>query len=89
MNNKQKVIQYIRFGIYQLSAQNGSLQFEDICRHLSRARICSNILPSTGPVQSGGDQGRDFESFYTYLQQSSIAITSFLGLVSEVLVKLN
>ncbi|MFK7808534.1 MAG: hypothetical protein AB8F74_12085 [Saprospiraceae bacterium] len=83
MKNRQSVIQHIRFGISQLSAQNGSLQFEHICRHLTRARICSNILPATGPVQAGGDQGRDFETFHTYLKNSHLKNDSFIGLQSD------
>jgi len=83
MKNKQNVIQQIRFGISQLSAQNGSLQFEHICRHFAKVRICSNLLPATGPVQAGGDQGRDFETFHTYLKQSPISNSSFIGLVSS------
>jgi len=83
MNNRQNVIQQIRFGISQLSAQNGYFKFEHICRHLTRARICSNILPATGPVQGGGDQGRDFETFPTYFKKSSSGKNSYQDLISE------
>ena len=78
-----QVIEQIRFGLEQLSARNGMYEFEHLCRHYARNRICSNILPSSGPVSAGGDQGRDFESFRTYLQQSPISNSSFIGLVSE------
>ncbi len=81
--SKTELIALIRFGIQQLSARNGQMDFEHICRFFARARIHINILPATGPVQSGGDQGRDFETFHSYLAQSSIANTSFLGLFSE------
>ena len=83
MKNIQNVNHHIRFGISQLSTQNGSMQFEHICRHLARATICSNLLPATGPVQAGGDQGRDFETFHTYLSQSSISNNTFIGLASD------
>lgn len=83
MNNRQTVIQQIRFSISQLSARNGSFEFEHLCRHLTRLRICSNILPATGPVQSGGDQGRDFETFPTYFPKSSTGKNSFYDLISE------
>lgn len=73
----------IRFGLEQLSAQNQHHEFEQMCRHIARSRICSNILPATGPVSVGGDQGRDFETFRTYLQQSSISGSSFVGLISK------
>ena len=73
----------IRFALEQLSAHNGHHEFEHLCRHLARQRICSNILPATGPVSSGGDQARDFETFRSYLSRSSIAESSFMGLVAE------
>jgi hypothetical protein len=77
-----QVISQIRFGLEQLSTKNAHHEFEHMCRHLTRARICSNILPATGPVSSGGDQGRDFETFRTYLNRTSIADSSFIGLAS-------
>ena len=40
-------------------------------------------MPATGPVQAGGDQGRDFESFHTYLAKSPLATSSFVGLASD------
>ncbi|MFA6072015.1 MAG: hypothetical protein WC810_25860, partial [Janthinobacterium sp.] len=57
---KLELTTLIRFGIQQLSARNGQMEFEHICRQFARSRIHLNILPATGPVQSGGDQGRDF-----------------------------
>ncbi|WP_342328071.1 hypothetical protein [Pedobacter sp. FW305-3-2-15-E-R2A2] len=71
--------QYIRFHIGQLSANNGSADFEKICLYYARLRIHRNILPATGPVQAGGDQGRDFETFHTYLSNTEIARSSFLA----------
>ena len=82
MANLDQVISQIRFGIEQLSAKNSHHEFEHLCRHLTRARICSNILPATGPVSAGGDQGRDFETFRTYLNSTSIADSTFIGLAS-------
>src|SRR4029077_8966703 len=76
------VISHIRFGLEQLSARNAHHDFEHLCRHLTRNRICSNILPSTGPVSAGGDQGRDFETFRTYLCSAPISDSTFVGLVS-------
>ncbi|MGD0856988.1 MAG: hypothetical protein ABSA18_14485, partial [Dehalococcoidia bacterium] len=78
-----QVIARIRFELEQLSSRNGQHEFEHLCRNVARLRICSNILPSTGPVSAGGDQGRDFETFRTYLQTSPIATSSFIGLASE------
>src|SRR5215207_1564987 len=83
MANIDQVASQIRFGLDQLSARNAHHDFEHLCRHLTRARICSNVLPATGPVAAGGDQGRDFETFRTYLRASPIANTTFVGLASD------
>ncbi|KAA9349734.1 hypothetical protein [Larkinella humicola] len=80
---KTEIIAQIRFGINQLSARNGQMDFEHICRFYARSRIHINILPATGPVQAGGDQGRDFETFHSYMAQCSIASTSSVGLFSK------
>lgn len=81
--NIDQVISQIRFQLEQLSAKNAHHVFEHLCRHLARARICSNILPATGPVSAGGDQGRDFETFRTYLRSSPIHNSAFVGKVSQ------
>jgi hypothetical protein len=74
---------YIRYQLSQLSARNGEHVFEDIAFNLARKRVASNLLPATGPVQSGGDQGRDFESYHSYLANSSLGNSSFAGLISN------
>lgn len=84
MANIDQVKLQIRFQLSeQLSAENAHHEFEHLCRYLTRVRICSNILPATGPVSAGGDQGRDFETFRTYLTSSPIAKSTFIGLVSQ------
>ncbi len=82
MATRAQVTSQIRFGLGQIAAHNEQHDFEHLCRHLARSRICSNILPATGPVSAGGDQGRDFETFRTYLNSSSISASSFVGLAS-------
>lgn len=79
----QEINEQIRFYLDRLSINNAYHDFEHLCRHLTRARICTNILPATGPVSGGGDQGRDFEIFRTYLNSSPIANSTFIGLTSE------
>ena len=74
---------YIRFQLAQLSAHNAEHDFEHLAFDLARVRVASNLLPATGPVQSGGDQGRDFESYRTYLAKSSLAGSSFAALATE------
>lgn len=80
---KNELQQVIRFNISQLSAQNSSSDFEKICLFFSRARIHINVLPATGPVQAGGDQGRDFETFHTYLATIPKASSLFVGNFSK------
>jgi len=83
MADQVQLIVQLRFALEQLSERNAQHEWEHLSRHIARERICSNILPATGPVQAGGDQGRDFETFRTYLQHSSLKERSFVGLVSE------
>ncbi len=59
--------QQVRFALTRLAARNAHHLFEEVCRHFALARISRSILPATGPVGQGGDQGRDFETFRTYL----------------------
>jgi len=62
-NTLRALIGQIRFSLSNLGTQNRFHDFEDICRHFARKRLGLNIIPATGPVQSGGDQGRDFETY--------------------------
>ncbi|WP_425566277.1 YDG/SRA domain-containing protein [Nonomuraea monospora] len=64
-----QIEQQIRYALSRLNATNGHHLFEDVCRHFARHYITDNILPATGPVSAGGDQGRDFETFYSYISQ--------------------
>jgi hypothetical protein len=83
MSDKTQIIAQIRFALEQLSERNAQHEWEHLCRHLARERVCSNILPATGPVQAGGDQGRDFETFHTFLSRSPLGGRSFVGLISD------
>ena len=83
MADQVQLIAQVRFALEQLSERNAQHEWEHLSRHLARERVCANILPATGPVQAGGDQGRDFETFRTYLQASPLKERSFVGLVSD------
>ena len=83
MANPSVVETQIRFALSQLPVHNAHHVFEHICRRLAERFICSNLLPATGPVSAGGDQGRDFETFRTYLLEELGPHGAFLGLVSE------
>lgn len=86
MKNRVELRNYIRFQLTQLGATNGAHAFEQLCFELARLRHVPNLLPATGPVQSGGDQGRDFESYRTFLAGSTIARSSFAARASQDLV---
>ncbi len=75
--------QYIRFALDNLGARNAHHDFEELCRQFAQARIASNILPATGPVSAGGDQGRDAETFHTVLKDELGPHGAFLGRVSD------
>src|ERR1700733_1361698 len=59
----EEVASYVRFQLSELAGTNGHHNFEQLCFQLARKRIYPNIIPSTGPVSAGGDQGADFETF--------------------------
>jgi hypothetical protein len=79
---RDQLIGQIRFQLSGLSARSGHHEFEEACRHLAHARIAANILPATGPVSAGGDQGRDFETFHSYLAETLGDRGWFAGMVS-------
>jgi hypothetical protein len=68
------------FQLDQLSATNSHHEFEHICRHLARETITPSILPATGPVSAGGDDGRDFETFTTFIRRKEARSSLFRGL---------
>lgn len=77
---------YIRFQLSELSSENGHHDFEKISFEIARRRVASNLLPATGPVSSGGDQGRDFESYKTYLVGLPIDGNTFVLSASEMII---
>ncbi len=86
MATLDQVIAQIRFDLSQLRARNAHHEFEHLCRHYARKRICRNILPATGPVSTGGDQGRDFETFRTYIESTDLARSVSVGLATNKLI---
>ncbi|MFE1193485.1 tetratricopeptide repeat protein [Streptomyces olivaceoviridis] len=57
----------VRFALHTMGERNAHHEFERLCLEVARRRLVSNLLLATGPVNSGGDQGRDGESFWTAL----------------------
>ncbi len=80
---RAELIGQIRFALALLSSRNAHHAFEEACRHLAHARIATNLLPATGPVAAGGDQGRDFETFHSYLRRELGDSGWFAGRVSN------
>ncbi|MER7278030.1 tetratricopeptide repeat protein [Dactylosporangium sp. NPDC000244] len=78
-----RLAQIIVSALKELSSYNGHHEFEHLCRELTRRRIASNVLPATGPVSAGGDQGRDFESFRTFLRDELPNSSAFVALASS------
>lgn len=79
MADLAQVISQIRFQLHELSARNAHHLFEELCLHLARARLHSNLVPATGPVAAGGDGGRDFETYPSHLGEESSAGGTFLA----------
>jgi len=72
----------ITFALDELSSRNGQYDFEQLGQELVRARIASNIITATGPVNAAGDQGRDAETYETSLHRELGPHSPFLATVS-------
>jgi hypothetical protein len=72
----------LRFHLSEMRELNEHHNFEQVCFEVARARIASNIIPATGPVSSGGDQGRDFESFRSLVADNAFPETVFAAMMS-------
>jgi hypothetical protein len=83
LGSLETLTHFVRFQLDQLSAESGHHKFERLSFELARKRVCSNLLPPTGPVSAGGDQGRDAESIRTHLTKEGLARTAFVGLASD------
>src|SRR3954454_18707828 len=83
MAARPDLVQYLRFAPEELSARNGEYEFEALCQEVVRARIASNIVTATGPVSAKGDQGRDAETYVSYLRGELGPHSAFLARVSD------
>lgn len=59
---------FVRYSLSQLRNRNEHHRFERLCEAIARQRITPNIVVGSGPVSSGGDQARDFETFVGFTQ---------------------
>lgn len=73
---------YVLYLLRELGTANEHHRFEDISTRLARIRVSSNIVLAVGPVSSGGDQGRDAESFFTRLPDEMPGAAGFIGRAS-------
>lgn len=82
MNIPRQSSLLIRFALDSLGERNAHHEFEQLCLRVARRVLVSNLLPATGPVSSGGDQGRDAESFWTNLAGGPSPVSAFARLAS-------
>ncbi|GAB3849707.1 hypothetical protein GCM10027610_073350 [Dactylosporangium cerinum] len=57
MTSPTQRAQLIRVSLEKLGETNGHHEFERLCLGLARQRVAPNLIPATGPVGAGGDQG--------------------------------
>lgn len=83
MTTVAEVAAFIEFRLSGLRHANAHHSFEDLCRQVARLRLVSNVLPATGPVAGGGDQGRDFETFSTEATGNENESSRFYALAAK------
>ncbi len=80
--NPVELERLIRFYLSQMREENEFHPFEDLCFYVAKARISRNIIRATGPVGAGGDQGRDFETYRSFVEAAGDAV-SFIGVEGD------
>jgi hypothetical protein len=83
MSTRPETEAFIRFQLGQLASTNQHHTFERISEWIARRRLSSNIIPATGPVSAGGDQGRDAETFFTTLPSELPGAGGWIGTASS------
>jgi hypothetical protein len=73
----------IRFHLESLGESNAHHPFEQLCLGLTRRRIVSNVMPATGPVAAGGDDGRDGESYWSVVASELPDTSLFTALATD------
>ena len=66
----------VLIGLYHIPALNKHHEFEHLCRGVARVHFGETLIPATGPVGAGGDQGRDFQSFPIRVGNTAYACTA-------------
>lgn len=83
MDTPTQLATQIRFHLESLGESNAHHPLEQLCLGLTRRRIISNVLPATGPVSAGGDDGRDGESFWTVIADELPDTSLFTALATD------
>ncbi|MBD2763514.1 hypothetical protein IEE92_13350 [Kocuria sp. cx-116] len=83
MDTPTQLATQIRFHLENLGESNAHHPFEQLCLGLTRRRIVSNVMPATGPVSGGGDDGRDGESFWTAIADELPNTSLFAALATD------
>jgi len=76
-----QVATLIRSALADLDGLNAHHEFEHLCRQLAMRRVATNVLPATGPVSAGGDQGRDFETYRSRPHERAHSCSSTASLI--------
>src|SRR5688500_18428894 len=76
----RETVSQIRFALSQMTSRNAQYEFEDLARSLARHTVARNILPATGPVGAGRDQGRDIETCRTYVAGEVLSVGRARGI---------
>jgi hypothetical protein len=83
LDTPTQLAQQIRFHLASLGESNAHHPFEQLCLGLTRRRIVSNVMPATGPVAGGGDDGRDGESYWTVIATELPDTSLFTALATD------
>jgi hypothetical protein len=83
VTNPPEAEKFIHFQLDQMSARNEHHRFEEVCFRVARRRLSSNVKLASGPVSAGGDQGRDVESFVTWLPEQLPHAKGYVARVSD------
>lgn len=86
MASKLELKNFIKFSLNNLKSSNQHHNFENLAFQFAKQRICSNVIPATGPVSAGGDHGRDFETYKTYLKSTPIVGSTLISLQQNKLI---
>ena len=68
---KEELKSQIKFSLETLDATNGHHKFEDVSFAIAKVKITPNLKKATGPVSKGGDQGKDFESYISFISNEN------------------